>query len=78
MIIEKERVAVHKRKEDFLLLTASMADMDPWVLAAHNFYKDMILDEIDTKMAAAALAPAFAYASMPALASASTPTSASA
>jgi hypothetical protein len=27
--------------------------MDPWVLAVHNFYKAMILDEIDAKMAAA-------------------------
>jgi hypothetical protein len=39
-----------------MLLTASMAGMDPRVLAAHNFYKEMILDEIDAKMAAAASA----------------------
>jgi hypothetical protein len=39
MLIEKECVAVKKHKEDFFLLTTSMAGMDPQVLAAHNFYK---------------------------------------
>jgi hypothetical protein len=74
MLIEKEHVAVKKRKEHFMLLTASADDMDPWVLPAHNFYKDMILDKIDTKMAAAvsATTPASASASMPAAASART------
>jgi K+-transporting ATPase c subunit len=37
--IEKERVAVKKRKEDFMLLTTSTSGMDPRVLATHNFYK---------------------------------------
>jgi hypothetical protein len=72
MLIEKERVAVKKCKEDFLLLTASMIGMDPRVPAAHNFYKDMILDEIDAKMATAA------SASTPASASATTPATTSA
>jgi hypothetical protein len=78
MLIEKERVAVKKCKEDFLLLTASMIGMDPRVLVAHNFYKDMIHDEIDAKMAATASAPAAASASTPASASATTPATASA
>jgi hypothetical protein len=41
-----------KRKEDFSLLTASIVEMFPQTLAAHNFYKDMILDGIQAKMAA--------------------------
>jgi hypothetical protein len=40
------------QKEDFSLLTASTVGMDPRTLAAHNLYKDMILDEIHAKMAA--------------------------
>jgi hypothetical protein len=56
-----------------------MIGMDPRVLVAHNFYKDMIHDEIDAKMAATASAstPASAFATTPAMtsatASASTP-----
>jgi hypothetical protein len=49
MLIEKERVAMKKRKEDFMLLTALTVGRDPQVLVAHNFYKDMILNEIDAK-----------------------------
>jgi hypothetical protein len=30
--------------------------MDPQVLVAHNLYEDLILDEIDAKIAAAAVA----------------------
>jgi hypothetical protein len=56
MLIEKERVAVKKRKEDFMLLTASTTGMDPQVLMAHNLYEDFILDEIDAKIVAAAVA----------------------
>jgi hypothetical protein len=36
-----------------MLLTASIAGMDPRVVAARKFYKDMIVDEITAKMAAA-------------------------
>jgi hypothetical protein len=68
MMNEKERVAVKKRKDDFKLLNASAAGMDTWVLVAHNFYKDMILDENATKMAASS-----AGASTTASASTSTP-----
>jgi hypothetical protein len=68
MLIKKERIAVKKRKEDFMLLTASAAGMDLRVLAAHNFYRDMILNEINAKMAVAA------SPSTPALASASAST----
>jgi hypothetical protein len=46
---------VKKRKENFMILTASTAEMDPRVLAVHNFYKVMILDEIDAKMATSTL-----------------------
>jgi hypothetical protein len=49
MQIKKERVAVKKRKEDFILLTAWTAGMDRRVLAAHNLHKSMILDEITAK-----------------------------
>jgi hypothetical protein len=63
MLIEKECIALKKRKEDFLLLTASTVIMDPRVLTTHNFYKDMILDEIDAKMAVES-APALASASV--------------
>jgi hypothetical protein len=39
-------------KEDFSLLTASTVGMDPRMLAAHNYYNVMILDEIDAKIVA--------------------------
>ena len=80
-VLEKERTTTKKRKDDFMLLTASTAGMDPRVMAAHNYYKDMILAEIDAKIAAAAAAPATSPAAAPsegAFASASTPASASA
>lgn len=80
-LLEKERTTTKKRKDDFMLLTASTAGMDPRVMAAHNYYKDMILAEIDAKIAAAAAAPATSPAAAPsagASASASTPASASA
>jgi hypothetical protein len=69
MMIEKECVTVKKHKDDFMPLNASIVGMDPRVLAAHNFHKDMILDEIVTKMAmtsAGASATASASASTPA------------
>ncbi|KAM3036595.1 hypothetical protein ACUV84_030328 [Puccinellia chinampoensis] len=62
-----------------MLLTASTAVMDARVLAAHNYYKDMILGEIDAKIAAASAArPAAEDAAASATGSASTPASASA
>jgi hypothetical protein len=84
MLIEKERVAVKKRKEDFMLLNASAAGMDPRVLTAHNFSKAMILDKINAKMAMASTstpaleAVATTSASTPVSASLSTPAMASA
>jgi hypothetical protein len=85
MQLEKERVAVKKRKEDSMLLTMSTEGMDPLVLVAHNFYKDMILNEISAKMAAVASSSTptptahtvVASAGVSATASTSTPTSAS-
>jgi hypothetical protein len=64
-----------KRKYDFSLLTASRVGMDPRTLAAHNYYKVMILDEIDTKITAAkavAATPPPEAASAPAGASTTT------
>jgi hypothetical protein len=80
MLTEKERVTVKNHKEYFMILTASIVGMDPRVLVAYNFYKDMIPDKIDAKMAAVALAtmPMYASVSSPAVASASTPAAASA
>jgi hypothetical protein len=80
MLIEKERVTVKKRKEDFMLLNASAAGMDPRVLTAHNFSKAMILDKINAKMAMASTSTPVATtsASTPASASLSTPATASA
>jgi hypothetical protein len=43
IVIRKERVAVKKRKGDFMILTADTTRMDPQVLAAHMFCRDMIL-----------------------------------
>jgi hypothetical protein len=50
---QEEKTELNKRKEDFALLTASTAGMSPRRLAAHNFYKGMILGDIEAKMAAA-------------------------
>ena len=90
-LLEKERTTTKKRKDDFMLLTASTAGMDARVMEARNYYKDMILAEIDAKIAAAAAAAATPPAaapsagasasgsdSTPPTASASTPASASA
>jgi hypothetical protein len=46
IVIEKERVDVEKRKEDFMILTADTSQMDDEVKAAHMFYRGMILQEI--------------------------------
>jgi hypothetical protein len=48
---------VKKHKEDIHALDRVNNGMDPRVLAAHNFYKDMILDKIAAKTAASAMAP---------------------
>jgi hypothetical protein len=56
MLIEKECVSMKKHIEDFMLLTTSTVGMDSWVQVDHNFYKDMILNEIDAKMAVMASA----------------------
>jgi hypothetical protein len=37
---------VKKRKEDFMILIADTTGMDPQVLAAHIFNRDMILKKI--------------------------------
>jgi hypothetical protein len=42
-----------KRKEDMSLLIALTAGMSPRTRAALNFYKGMILDDIEAKMAVA-------------------------
>ncbi|KAK1667058.1 hypothetical protein QYE76_055217 [Lolium multiflorum] len=47
-----------KRKEDMSLLTASIAGMSLRTRAVHNFYKGMILDDIEAKRAAAEAAEA--------------------
>jgi hypothetical protein len=49
---------LNKRYEDMFLLTASTAGMSPWTRVAHNFYKGMIIDDIEAKMAAAEAAAA--------------------
>jgi hypothetical protein len=81
MQIKKERFPVKKRKDDFMLLTASTDEMYPWVLAEHNFYKGTILNKITAKMAASASASTPALETVPAsacvsaMASSSTPAS---
>jgi hypothetical protein len=47
-----------KQKEDMSLLTASTAEMSPRTRAAHNLYKGMILNDIESKMLAAEAAAA--------------------
>jgi hypothetical protein len=69
-----------KRKEWMSLLTVSISRMSPQKRAAHNFYKGIILDNIEAKMvtaeAAAATLPLEAEpAPAGASASASTPVS---
>jgi hypothetical protein len=46
IVIEKERVAVKKQNDDFMILTADTLRMDGEVKDAHMFYHDMILQEI--------------------------------
>jgi hypothetical protein len=80
-----EKMDLKKRKEDFSPLTALTVEMDLWTMVAHNYYKGMILNEIDVKIVAAEAAtatPPPEAAAAPAGASAttsgSTPTSTSA
>jgi hypothetical protein len=47
-----------KHKENFSMLTASTVGIDPQTLEVQNYYKIMILDEIDAKIAAAEVAAA--------------------
>jgi hypothetical protein len=86
---QEEKMDLKKCKEDFSMLTASTVGMDPRTLAAHSYYKVMILDEIDAKIAAAeaaattlppeaVLAPAGALASPAASATTGASTTASA
>jgi hypothetical protein len=80
---QEEKMEFKKRKEDMSLLTASTAGMFPRARAAHNFYKGIILDDIEAKMATAEAAASTsppeqepALADTSATMSASTPASA--
>jgi hypothetical protein len=51
-LIEKESVAMKKRKEDFMIFSVDTKGMYPQVLEALMFYRDMILKEISYQIAA--------------------------
>jgi hypothetical protein len=44
--LEASRVAVKKRKEDFIILHADTSNMDEEVRAAHKFFRETILVEM--------------------------------
>ncbi|XP_051194162.2 uncharacterized protein [Lolium perenne] len=50
---QEEKLELKKRRDDMSLLRASTEGMSPRTRAAHNFFKGQILDDIETKMAAA-------------------------
>lgn len=50
--VEKEIAAVKKRKEDMKILTADTSKYDAATLEAHNYFRDIILQEIADRRAA--------------------------
>jgi hypothetical protein len=52
-VIEKERVAMKKRKEDFMIVNCDTLKMDDEVKAVHILYGDMFLQEIIVRKAVA-------------------------
>jgi hypothetical protein len=73
IVIDKERVAVKKRNEDFMIFTTDTLGIYEEVKMVHMYYRSMILKEIvDRRAAASGTAGAVVSVTMTAAASATT------